>query len=74
MLKGADKLYKYIAGLGPICFFATQIENFPGDWNIFKDSQSKIKRLVFVSVSTWTQAGEPGAWTPKQRFLATRLI
>ena len=44
------------------------------DWKISKDSQSKIKRLVFVSVSTWTQAGESGAWTPKKRFLVTRLL
>ena len=41
-----------------LCFFASLIENFPA---LIEKSQSKIKRLVFVSVSTWTQAGESGA-------------
>ena len=29
---------------------------------------------MFVSVSTWSQAGESGACTPKNRLLLTRLI
>ena len=58
-----------------ICFFATLIENLPVLMEkISKDSQSKIKILVFVSVFTWTQAGKSGARTPKKRFLAARLI
>ena len=32
------------------------------------------KRLVCDFVYTWSQAGESGAYTPKKRFLPTRLI
>ena len=74
MSKGADKLSKYIAGLGPMLLCYTDWKFSGPDWKISKDPQSKIKRLVFVSVSTWTHACESGAWTPKKHFLATRLI
>ena len=74
MPKGADKLCKYIAGSGPMFLCYTDWKFSCTDWKISKDSKSKIKRLVFVSVSTWTQAGESGAWTPKKYFLATWLI
>ena len=75
MPNGADKLCKYLAG-SCLCInikqryyvLCTLIENFPALIEKSSKIQSKIKRLVFVSVSTWTQTGETGAWTPKKRF------
>ena len=72
--QGADKLCKYIAWSGPMFLCYIDWKFSCTDWQISKDSQSNIKRLVLVIVSTWTQAGESGAWTPKKRFLATPLI
>ena len=59
MPKGADKLCKYIAGSGPK-FLCYTDSNFPA---LIEKKSPKILNLklkdiqVFVSVSTWTQAG-----------------
>ena len=72
--KGADKPYNFTCGSKPMFLCYNDWKYSCNDWEIYKDSQSKIKRPVFLSVPTWTQAGKSGTWTPKKGFLATRPI
>ena len=54
--KGADKLCSFTAGSEPMFICYTDWKSSCFDWNISNDFQSKIKRLVIVSVSTWKMA------------------